>query len=150
MKALRWYENYLLPVTNLWESVEISENLCENFADLLRMYISTVLLRPPPFWITLERYLRRRCKRICIFGIGDRVGRTWHSICYSLCGRADAGARLADCQWRPLYIRTNHQNTISSCKKVISELRPKTSFRSSRNFFTVTTTSSCANSSATP
>lgn len=47
MKALRWYENYLLPVTNLWESVEISENLCENFADLLRMYISAVLLRPP-------------------------------------------------------------------------------------------------------
>lgn len=47
MKALRWYENYLFPVTNLWESVEISENLCENFAKLLRMYISTVLLRPP-------------------------------------------------------------------------------------------------------
>ena len=46
MKALRWYENYLFPVTNLWESVEISENLCENFADLLRMYISAVLLRP--------------------------------------------------------------------------------------------------------
>ena len=23
MKALRWYENYLLPVTNLWKSVRI-------------------------------------------------------------------------------------------------------------------------------
>lgn len=54
MKALRWYENYLFPVTNLRESVEISENLCENFADLLRMYISAVLLRPPPSGLPLK------------------------------------------------------------------------------------------------
>ena len=54
MKALRWYENYLLPLMNLWESVEISENLCENLADLLRMYFSAVLLRSPPSGLPLK------------------------------------------------------------------------------------------------
>lgn len=54
MKALHWHRNYLLSVTNLWESVGISENLCENFADLLEDVYLSLTSKPAPFWITLE------------------------------------------------------------------------------------------------
>ena len=54
MKALRWHGNYLFLQRICGNSVEISENLCENFADLLEDVYLSLTSTPTPFWIPLE------------------------------------------------------------------------------------------------